>query len=132
MKKTLALFVGLFLASNIFAQEKVNQNQNAPNIVFKSMIVDYGTIEKGADGVRPFDFENIGKEPLIIAKVRSSCGCTVASYPKFPIGPGGVDKIEVKYNTSRVGPFRKTVTVYSNAIESTIKLSIKGEVVSKK
>ena len=43
--------------------------------------------------------------------------------------PGKSDKIIVKYNTHRAGPFRKTVTVYSNAANNVVILKIKGKVV---
>jgi hypothetical protein len=43
--------------------------------------------------------------------------------------PGQVDEITVKYNTHRVGPFRKTITVYSNAENSVVILKIRGKVI---
>ncbi len=46
-------------------------------ISFKEDTVDYGTIAKGSDGVRVFEFTNTGDAPLIISDVKSSCGCTV-------------------------------------------------------
>ena len=81
------------------------------------------------NGVRIFKFTNIGSEPLIINKVYSSCGCTIPKKPSSPIGPGQDEEIQVKYDTNRVGPIRKTITVLSNAINSpTISLKILGNV----
>ena len=97
-------------------------------ISFKSDTVDYGEIAKGSDGIRVFEFTNTGNAPLIISEVKSSCGCTVPKKPDGPIAPGASNTIEVKYDTNRVGPIRKTVTVYSNADEPIIALKIKGEV----
>ena len=97
-------------------------------ISFKAETIDYGTIAKGSDGVRVFEFTNVGDGPLIISDVKSSCGCTVPKKPEGPIAPGAVGKIEVKYDTNRVGPIRKTVTVYSNADQPIKALKIKGEV----
>ncbi|WP_373057009.1 DUF1573 domain-containing protein [Zunongwangia sp. H14] len=96
---------------------------------FKSETIDYGTIKKGSDGVRVFEFTNTGNEPLVIEDVKSSCGCTVPKKPTNPILPGESGQIEVKYDTKRVGPIRKTVTVYSNTEEPTKALKIKGTVV---
>lgn len=122
MKKiVLVLFVGL-LGFSLQAQEK-----NA-KIEFKSETVDYGEIAKGSDGVRVFEFTNTGDAPLIISKVSSSCGCTIPKKPEDPIMPGKVGKIEVKYDTNRVGPIRKAITVISNADTPTKVLKIKGEV----
>ncbi|MGJ8666762.1 MAG: DUF1573 domain-containing protein [Patiriisocius sp.] len=97
-------------------------------ITFKSDTVDYGEIAKGSDGVRVFEFTNTGDAPLIVSDVKSSCGCTVPKKPEGPVAAGASGKIEVKYDTNRVGPIRKTVTVYSNADEPIKALKIKGEV----
>ena len=99
-------------------------------IRFKEDTVDYGSIEKGSDGVRVFEFTNTGDAPLIISDVKSSCGCTVPKKPDGPIAPGASSTIQVKYDTNRVGPIRKTVTVYSNASEPMVALKIKGEVMN--
>ena len=103
------------------------QSQQA-KITFNSDTVDYGTIAKGSDGVRVFEFTNTGDAPLIITDVKSSCGCTVPKKPDGPIAPGASSSIEVKYDTNRVGPIRKTITVSSNASEPMVALKIKGEV----
>lgn len=117
------LFIGL-ISFSINAQEKVAK------IEFKTDVIDYGTIEKGADGVRSFEFTNTGDAPLIITKVKSSCGCTVPEKPTEPILPGKTGVIKVKYDTNRVMPIRKTITVSTNAADSpTIALKIKGLVV---
>ena len=123
MKKLVTLlFVGL-IGFAVSAQDK------EAKIEFKAETIDYGTIEKGADGVRIFEFTNTGEAPLIISKVKSSCGCTVPSWPKEPIAPGATAEIQVKYDTNRVNPIRKTITVTSNAKRPTIALKIKGLVV---
>ncbi|HSR61228.1 MAG TPA: DUF1573 domain-containing protein, partial [Robiginitalea sp.] len=105
MKKVvLILFVGL-LTWGVSAQEKTAK------IEFKSDTVDYGEIEKGSDGVRVFEFTNTGDAPLVISKVSSSCGCTIPKKPEAPIQPGETGEIQVKYDTNRVGPIRKAITV---------------------
>jgi hypothetical protein len=122
MKKiVLLLFVGL-VGLSLQAQEKTAK------IEFKSETVDYGEIEKGSDGVRVFEFTNTGDAPLIISKVSSSCGCTIPKKPEAPILPGKTGEIQVKYDTNRVGPIRKAITVISNADTPTKVLKIKGEV----
>jgi hypothetical protein len=121
MKKTvLMLFVGL-LSLGVYAQETAK-------IEFKSETIDYGEIERGSDGVRVFEFTNTGDAPLVISNVRSSCGCTIPKKPEEPIMPGKTGEIEVKYDTNRVGPIRKAITVTSNADTPTKVLKIKGNV----
>lgn len=108
----------------------VTQANAQAKIEFNSETIDYGEIEKGSDGVRVFEFTNTGDEPLIISEVKSSCGCTVPSKPDGPIAPGASSTISVKYDTKRVGPIRKTVTVYSNASQAIMSLKIKGKVLA--
>ncbi|MAS68534.1 MAG: hypothetical protein CMC43_04285 [Flavobacteriaceae bacterium] len=98
-------------------------------ITFDSITIDYGTVVKGEDGIRQFRFTNTGTSELEITQVRSSCGCTIPKKPDAPIPPGASDVIEVKYDTNRVGPIRKTITVASNASVPMVALKIKGEVI---
>ena len=122
MKNLLFLFIAMN-TSFIFSQEV------GAKIKFESLEINYGQISKGDNGVRIFKFTNIGSKPLIIDKVYSSCGCTIPKKPSSPIDPGQDDEIQVKYDTNRVGPIRKTITVLSNAINSpTISLKITGNV----
>ncbi len=115
------LFLG-FLGTTLNAQD------TQAKIEFKTEVIDYGEIAKGSDGVRQFEFTNTGDAPLIISRVYSSCGCTIPKKPEKPVAPGETGVIEVKYDTKRVGPIRKTITVYSNAVESTKAIKIKGTV----
>lgn len=106
--------------------------QAQAKIEFKSETIDYGQIDKGSDGLRVFEFTNTGDQALVISDVKSSCGCTVPEKPKDPIAPGKTGEIKVKYDTKRVGPIRKTVTVYSNADQPIKALKIKGQVLDNK
>lgn len=121
MKKLVAFAIFIFASFTVQAQE-------IAKIEFKSEVIDYGEIEKGSDGVRVFEFTNTGNIPLVITEVTSSCGCTIPEKPKDPILPGKTGEIKVKYDTNRVGPIRKTITVYSNANEPAKSIKIKGKV----
>lgn len=122
MKKLIA--IAIFVVAGLATA----QAQKTAKMEFKSETIDYGEIKKGSDGVRVFEFTNTGTAPLVIEDVKSSCGCTVPKKPEEPVMPGETGKIEVKYDTKRVGPIRKTVTVYSNAEEPVKALKIKGTV----
>jgi hypothetical protein len=123
MKNLIAVLFVSLLSIGVYAQEKVAK------IEFKTKVIDYGTIEKGADGIRVFEFTNTGNAPLVISNVKSTCGCTVPKKPEGPIMPGETGEIQVKYDTNRVNPIRKTITVFSNADTPTVALKIKGLVV---
>ena len=128
MKKYLLLALVTF-GSAVFAQ-------SGAKIEFKDKdnTIDYGTVNIEDDnGLRAFVFTNTGNAPLIIKDAKSTCGCTVPSFPKEPIAPGQSGKIEVKYNMN-TGPIRKTITIETNAVnyeEGRVALKIKGEVVVK-
>ena len=136
-KLILSIVLVVFTVFNIKAQENTASSQtpapnpNAPEISFEKTVHDYGTIIQGADGTCEFKFTNTGKEPLILSKPQSSCGCTVPTWPQEPILPGKSDVIKVTYNTHNIGGINKTVTVSSNAKTSRVVLSIKGTVIAK-
>lgn len=120
-----ALF--LFLAVSLSAQQKTDQGGDMI-IQFEKTTHDFGKIFYRSEGSYRFKFVNKGKEPLLLSKPRSSCGCTVPTWPKAPIMPGDTGTIKVTYNTHIIGKFNKTVTVYSNASKPVV-LHIYGEVI---
>jgi len=150
MKKIIALSIALlaFTFSNAQETSKVTKSTkkvkakttkttvaslpkvDGAGMYFESETIDYGTIAANSDGKREFVFTNNGNKPLIITNAQGSCGCTVPTYSKEPILPGGKGVIGVKYDTSRAGqPFDKTVTITSNAEGFPTKaLKIKGTV----
>jgi hypothetical protein len=90
---------------------------------------DYGTIKQGANGECTFTVTNTGDAPLIITTCQGSCGCTVPQCDTAPIKPGASSTITVKYDTNRVGPINKSVTINSNAVNAPSKVvTIKGTV----
>ena len=124
MKNFLVLFITFLSLTLVHSQEK------KPEISFEKTVIDYGTVNKGDNGIREFVFRNSGNAPLIISNVKSTCGCTIPKKPEKPILPGESEKIQVKYDTKRVGFIRKSITVTSNAASSpTTILKIKGQVV---
>ncbi len=89
---------------------------------------DFGEIQKGKPVSVEFSFTNTGNEPLLIADVIPSCGCTVPDYSKEPITPGKSSVIKVTYNASTVGAFTKTITVNFQDAALNKVLNIKGTV----
>jgi hypothetical protein len=85
-------------------------------------------LKKEQTGYEFLNLSTPGNTPLVISNVKASCGCTIPKKPNKPILPGASGEIEVKYDTRRVMPFKKTITVSSNAVNSTVLLTIKGKV----
>ena len=128
--KKYRFFIGLMLVGFVMHAmgQSTRPKEPAPAITFKQLVHNYGNVYKGDNGSFSFKFVNTGKEPLILSRPRSSCGCTVPSWPKEPIMPGDSGNIKVTYNTHILGAFNKTVTVYSNSPKPVV-LRIKGRVV---
>ena len=102
---------------------------NGPMLSVDKESHDYGTIPQGANGTCEFLVTNTGDQPLIITQCQGSCGCTVPKCDTAPIKPGEKSTITVKYDTNRVGPINKSVTITSNATNTPSKIiTIKGTV----
>ena len=128
MKRVIFLLgIMLFMAGAAKAQDA--KTQSGPEIEFEEMVHDYGDVPYNGNGECEFRFTNTGDAPLLIQKPKSSCGCTIPSWPDKPILPGKSDVIKVTYRTNRTGNFNKTITVTSNTIKnSTVVLRITGRV----
>ena len=117
--------VFLLIIQISFSQEKF------PVITFEKTTIDYGKITPESSGRKTFKFKNTGDAPLIILKVKGSCGCVVLNFPKKPIMPNEEGELEIVYNVLKIGRISRTVTVTSNAKKSRSILKIKGKVLKK-
>ena len=129
MKKIVLLIGILVMAVSLAHAQEEKVTSNGPEIEFEKLEHDYGEVPYNGNGECEFRFTNTGNEPLILQKPRSSCGCTVPTWPKEPILPGDSEVIKVTYKTTKVGNSNKSITVTSNAkVNSTVVLRIKGTV----
>jgi hypothetical protein len=128
MKKIINLGIAVLLIFSIGCSQTGETGSNAEMTFKEDLTFDFGKILLNSEGVHVFEFKNTGKDPLIITNVKSSCGCTVPTYPQEPVKKDDKGIIHVKYDTKRIGTFNKTITVYSNAKNSPVQLFIKGEV----
>lgn len=132
--KNLAFTLWLMMASAMisFAQttEEKKVDPDASEIVFTETTHDFGKVKFAADCEFEFEFKNTGKTDLLLTNVRPSCGCTaVTGWQEIgPVKKGKKAKIKIKYDSKRVGPFNKTITVTSNAKNDPVILTIKGEI----
>ena len=99
---------------------------------FTSDSHDFGKVAEGTMATHEFKFKNTGNQPVVIANVQASCGCTTPDWTKTPVLPGKMGVIRAMYSSAgRPGVFNKTVTVTSNAAEPSKMLTIKGSVLTK-
>lgn len=121
MKKFLFLFS--ILLAGVF------QSLNAQAVIkFDKTTHNFGTFSISKPQTVTFSFTNTGDKPLVIQQAFSSCGCTVADFTKQPIEPGKKGEVKVTYDgkNTYAGPFKKPVTVRSNASNSLVRIYIEG------
>lgn len=104
--------------------------ENMTVIKFDKKELDFKYVEAGEVVQGSFVFTNEGKYPLVIYEVNTSCGCTVADYPKGEIAPGEQGTISVKYDSEGSSGMRitKDVTVNANTTPAKTKLRIIADV----
>lgn len=94
-------------------------------ITFDTLNHDFGTIIEGEIVVCYFDYQNTGKNDLVISSVEATCGCTTPDWKREPLKPGERENLKVVFDaTGRTGSQRKAITVRSNASNSTVRLTI--------
>ena len=88
--------------------------------------VDLGDFSWNKEREAEFVISNVGKLPLVINDVITSCGCTKVDYTKKPILSGENIILKIKYKAEQPEHFNKTITVYCNAEGSPFHLKISG------
>ena len=103
-------------------------------VEFDKTVHDFGDISID-DGPQTcvFTVKNVGKEPIAIYEVVTSCGCTDAQWTREPIQPGKTGSITGTYkNEDGPVPFDKTLTVYIAGVGKPVILRMRGLVHEKK
>jgi len=118
-----------FLSLPLHADDDQEIKSQFPYAVLKSQAIDMGLLEYGSRATGVIKLGNAGAKDLIIAKVRSSCGLMIPTWPGQPIGKDQEVDIHFRYDTSRLGPFERKVIIHTNAWQKTIVITIRGEVV---
>ncbi len=109
---------------------------NARAVEFKPPIVswlteqdhDFQHLRQEHPKTFTFRFKNIAKEPILLQTVRTSCGCTAATWTETPIQPGETGEVEVEYDAYQRGEFRKKIRVFFDRQRKPEILWIHGEV----
>ena len=119
------------IVRNPISAQKPQDTVNIAKLVFEEEVFDFGEVKEGAVAKHTYHFTNTGKMPLIISNARSTCGCTVPSWPEEPIGPGEKGKIEVEFNTKgKTENQSKPITITANTYPASTRVFMKGYVKS--
>jgi hypothetical protein len=93
---------------------------------------NFGNLKEGDVVKYAYKFKNTGTNPLMIAKVDVTCGCTVPSFSKEPIAPGGEGEIILEYNSAHhPGHQKKNAIVHSNGQVEALSIGFEAEVKEK-
>jgi len=101
-----------------------------PKLVVEESDYSFGQVLQGTRVEHVFRFRNDGTAPLMVEKVRSSCGCTAALASATEIPPGAVGELRTTFDSGRFrGPVVKTVYLYVNdPMQSVAQFYLRGEV----
>ena len=104
----------------------------------EAMRFDRTRIETGPigedDGPKSFVFtwRNIGDKPLVIIRVKTTCGCAVVTCDRRPVKPGETDSVTVTYHPKgHPGSFARKIFLFTQLDENapTATLELAGEVI---
>jgi len=124
----LCLMIGGLFALQAQTTKTAPYKGTGAEIQFDKLTVDFGTLKVGDVKTVTITFTNIGKKPLILDDVISSCDCTTVDWSKQPIMPGKKGTIKATYTAKHTGLISKRLTVLSNANTDRVILQLKGEV----
>ncbi len=103
---------------------------------------DFGEVPQGEKRTKIFTLAATGENPLVLKRIKPSCGCTVAEVRKVtpsgermlyntgePIAPGEQFEVEAAIKTDgRQGKFSSTITLYTNTAEGFLNLHLSASI----
>tara|TARA_B100000123_G_scaffold263819_1_gene233271 strand:+ start:3369 stop:3812 length:444 start_codon:yes stop_codon:yes gene_type:complete len=115
------------LIDNPLTIDGLSKKIKVPQLTIHTPIFDFGEVNEGEKLEHVFLIKNTGKANLVISSVKTTCGCTVAKFPKEPILPDQQSEIIVVFNTKgKFGKQNKTITLLTNTVPRAKVLTIKG------
>ena len=118
-----------FVLLSIVGSVGSNAQNNGPVISWEKSTHDFGDLVQGDKVEHIFKFKNTGNKPLLISDIMTTCGCTVPTWNKSPIQPGGTDVVNVSFNTeAKINEQNKKITVISNTFPAQNDIVLRGSV----
>jgi hypothetical protein len=117
-----------FAATVIVITASVAQAVSPSAALFKTTSHDFGTVARAAKTEFRFELTNPFDQPIHIAGVRASCGCTTPIVETNTIAPGQTGTILARFNTGSFSGARSaTLTVsFDRPSYSEVQLHVKG------
>lgn len=88
---------------------------DGPSIALDRKIINLGNILEGNKYDLAVKISNKGTKPLVINKIKSSCGCTTTKLSKESLTPGEEVELKIELDTEgRIGKMTRTISVLSD------------------
>ncbi len=127
--KVIILLIPLLIALTAWAEDKDIKTSYPYAILLSNDTINMGTIEAGSRAAGEIRLCNEGTPDLLIAKVRSSCGLMIPTWPTDAIQKGEEATINFRYNTNRIGPFTRNIIIHTNSYQKTLIIPVYGEII---
>lgn len=138
MKKTKDMFrimaivaaASMSLLTEASARDAGAPGADGPVLRLECQAVDMGVFRECETSERVVSFTNDGNRPLVIYRIFSGCGCTVPSFSRDTVPPGGSGEIKVLFKGAGRDPgsFRKILRIRSNALNDNEMLMVEGRI----
>jgi len=97
-------------------------------VKFVSTEHNFGKINDKDKVSHTYKFKNVGKNPLKITNIKTSCGCTSKNYSKDLVPAGAEGFVTLEFDPSgKKGEISKSATVFANTAERIV-LKFKAEI----
>ncbi|MFA6129204.1 MAG: DUF1573 domain-containing protein [Bacteroidales bacterium] len=115
-----------------FSKWSTEKKLSAPKAKLDEESFNFGTITPGQPVAHDFILKNEGKDPLIIRKITTTCGCTASKPDKYEIKGGESTILQCTFDSrGKTGKQFQTVTLIVNdPLQSNIVLRFLGNVES--
>ncbi|TSA34614.1 MAG: DUF1573 domain-containing protein [Porphyromonadaceae bacterium] len=115
-----------------FSKLTPEQKLSAPRAKLDEESFNFGTITPGQPVAHDFILKNEGKDPLIIRKISTTCGCTASKPDKYEIKGGESTTLKCTFDSrGKIGKQFQTVTLIVNdPLQSMLVLRFIGNVES--
>ena len=123
LAKTIFLVISLFLF--IACQNATKEKQKGKPVaeILGGLEQNLGEINSPDVLSYTFEVKNTGTAPLLLKRVKPTCGCTVANWTKKEIAPGEKGTIEIQFDSEGYqGLERKNIIIETNENTKAIKL----------
>lgn len=114
----------LNIVRGIDTKQELEQSQTVAELKYGE--IDFGKFSWEMQQDTVVSLTNIGRQPLIIHDIFTSCGCTVVDYDRRPVLPGKSLSLKVIFNAEYPGYFKKNIILHCNTQNSPFVFWIKG------